>query len=294
MMARYLLSILLIAGWCCSALAQGVAPINTTALVTSTTTLSATGSAILSVPGYGTTGISATGSGAGLTFSAQGWDGAQWVTLPAVPLSGGSYGSVVTSMTTNGNWLVNSAPYQKIQINLTAISGGAETFILTATGSTSLPASNNSATNPLYTAPTAQGSAASLTNPFPAAAPPIGDLVPVAAGSGFKVYKSSAGAVAQVEFAQTGNLTGFISIWDGPSPPGDGGVGPKSTLGGNGVLACAPILASTAAPVIFKFDPPRAFDNGLSVYFADGSGASCLNKVTSDSTTTLLITVQGQ
>lgn len=100
--------------------------------ITVSQSLTGTGTVIVTTQGAGSVSLLASGSGSGLTFAAQGLqgDGVTWVTLPAIPLPG--QGPAVTSMGANGQWIIPAAGYQTVRVNLTAISGGTETFSLEA------------------------------------------------------------------------------------------------------------------------------------------------------------------
>lgn len=284
---------------------SGISVTTTPATTTTTIALTGTGTAILATNGSGTVGVSATGSGTGLTFSFQGYDGIQWITIQAAPINSGTVGAVVTSASANGNWIINSTPYQQTRVNLTAISGGTETFSLTGNPPSGFGINNNSATNPTYVAPVANGAAVSLTAPLPAAPPAVGALAQTASGTGFIQYKATAGNVYKVRVsgappAAYSSGTGYFFVYDAASPPGDGAVGPPATVGATGVIACAPINTDTVVTNIvsveFNFNPPYAFANGLSVFFADAvtsTAASCKNKHTNDGLTTFSVEVQG-
>lgn len=94
------------------------------------TALSAPGTVTVPTNGAGSVAIQATGTGAGLTFNAQGTvDGVNYFTLLlTVP----STCATSTSGAANGNWVVPAAGYKFVQVNLTGISSGTETFTLEA------------------------------------------------------------------------------------------------------------------------------------------------------------------
>lgn len=98
---------------------------------TSTNTLA------VNTQGSGAVGIQATGTGSGLTFSFQGTaNGTTWFNIPC----GDVAGNVVNSGSANGQWVCPVSGWPQARVNLTAISGGTETFTLNASaGSASLP-----------------------------------------------------------------------------------------------------------------------------------------------------------
>jgi hypothetical protein len=88
--------------------------------------------AVVSTSGYTQVALEASGSGSGLTFHVEGKqaNGAAWHTLPAVvPTTPGTF---VTSMSANGYWVIPTAGFQSVRVNLSAIGGGTETFALAA------------------------------------------------------------------------------------------------------------------------------------------------------------------
>lgn len=78
--------------------------------------------------------IQATGNGSGLTFNAQGipLGGSTAVTLPMYPLASGVIGSPVASASANGCFIVPCAGFVSVQVDLTVIGGGTETFSIGA------------------------------------------------------------------------------------------------------------------------------------------------------------------
>jgi len=101
------------------------------------TNFTGTGTLVVSAQGSGSVGVIASGSGSGLTFSFQGSvDGTNYVSIPCVVPS---TGALVTGGTANGTWTCQSAGYQSVRVNLTAIGGGTETFTLNASAGSSQP-----------------------------------------------------------------------------------------------------------------------------------------------------------
>jgi len=101
------------------------------------TNFTGTGTLVVSAQGSGSVGVIASGSGSGLTFSFQGSvDGTNYVSIPCVVPS---TGALVTGGTANGTWTCQSAGYQNVRVNLTAIGGGTETFTLNASAGSSQP-----------------------------------------------------------------------------------------------------------------------------------------------------------
>lgn len=84
----------------------------------------------LKTTGLGTINVSATGTGAGLTFSVQGMqaDGVTWVTLPAY--NEGTQTSTLSALSANGSWIVSAGGYEQVRVHLTAISSGTENIAL--------------------------------------------------------------------------------------------------------------------------------------------------------------------
>lgn len=87
----------------------------------------------VSTQGAAVVSVQATGSATGMTFSFQGTNdgGATWQTLPGVVM--GATTAAVVSASADGIWIVPVAGFQRMRVNLTAISGGTETFTLEAT-----------------------------------------------------------------------------------------------------------------------------------------------------------------
>lgn len=96
-----------------------------------TTSLTATGTLVLTTSGYAQVNLQATGTGSGLTFAVRGtMDGTTWQTLPCVvPTTPGTF---VTSMSANGYWSCPAAAWKQVELNLSAIGGGTETFVMEA------------------------------------------------------------------------------------------------------------------------------------------------------------------
>lgn len=96
----------------------------------------------VSIPTNGVTTVlvSATGSGIGLTYAIQGQDQAgNWTTLPMFTVTTYGWPSISSTGTENAqtaNYIVFTAGYQNVRVNLTVIGGGTETFSLR--GSTAL------------------------------------------------------------------------------------------------------------------------------------------------------------
>ena len=74
--------------------------------------------------------VQLSGSGAGLTGTPQATiDGTTWFTVAAmVPSSG----ALVTTFSANGQWVIASAGFAQVRVNLSAISSGTETITLRA------------------------------------------------------------------------------------------------------------------------------------------------------------------
>lgn len=86
--------------------------------------------------GVQTVEVQATGTGSGLTFSVTGLPingAANRVTLPLIPLTAGIPGSPIQAGSANGDYLVAAGGFSNIQVSLSAIGGGTETFTLTGT-----------------------------------------------------------------------------------------------------------------------------------------------------------------
>ncbi len=101
------------------------------------TAFTGTGNLPVNSQGAGAVGIQATGSGTGLTFTFQATaNGSTWFNIPCGDVSG----SVVTGGSANGQWICPASGWPQVRVNLTAISGGTETFTVNSSaGSASLP-----------------------------------------------------------------------------------------------------------------------------------------------------------
>ena len=106
------------------------------------TAFTAPGTLVVDTSSTATIVVQATGSGTNISFAMQGLPNGSstWVQLPmAVPASC----HVTFAASNNGAWIVSVAGYSQAQMNLTAISGGTETFGLT---NSSAPADLSSCT----------------------------------------------------------------------------------------------------------------------------------------------------
>ena len=85
---------------------------------------------VLSIAGYSGVVAQATGTGSGMTFAFQGTvdSGTNWQTLFVLPPSAAP--TFASSFSANGYWLVPTAGFQQVRVNLTSIGGGTETFTL--------------------------------------------------------------------------------------------------------------------------------------------------------------------
>lgn len=93
---------------------------------------------VIATSGYAQVSVVATGSGTSLAFTFEGTNdnGVTWTTLPAVePATPTAY---VTSGAANGAWLVPSAGWQRIRINVSGLASGTETFALAASVGTNV------------------------------------------------------------------------------------------------------------------------------------------------------------
>lgn len=99
------------------------------------TTFTAAGTLILGTTNGGTVIVTATGSPSGAAFTIQGSSDASsvapasatWTALPACPVGGGA---AVTSISGTGKWAVNVAGMTRVQVNLSALSGGSIIFTM--------------------------------------------------------------------------------------------------------------------------------------------------------------------
>jgi len=102
------------------------------------TNFTGAGNLAVNSQGAGSVGVQATGSGTGLTFTFQGTvDNSNWFTIPCVVTN--ATGTIVTGGNANGSWTCQSAGFQQVRVNLSAISGGTETFTLNASAGSTQP-----------------------------------------------------------------------------------------------------------------------------------------------------------
>ncbi len=107
-------------------------------VVAGPTAFTGTGNLAVNSQGAGSVGVQATGTGAGLTFTFQGTvDNSNWFSIPCVVTN--ATGSIVTGGTANGSWTCQSAGFQQVRVNLSAISSGTETFTLNASAGSTQP-----------------------------------------------------------------------------------------------------------------------------------------------------------
>ncbi len=93
------------------------------------TAFTAPGTLAVSAAGSGSVGVQATGTGTGLVFSFEATeDSSHWFAVNAFKQDG----TIVTSGTANGNWIIPASGYVQVRVNLTAIASGTETFTLNA------------------------------------------------------------------------------------------------------------------------------------------------------------------
>lgn len=99
---------------------------------------------VIATSGYSQVSLVLTGTGSGLAFTFEGTNnnGTTWNALPAVvPATPGTF---VTSGSANGNWLIPSASWQRVRVNLASIGGGSATFALAASVGTNISLNDGS------------------------------------------------------------------------------------------------------------------------------------------------------
>jgi hypothetical protein len=85
-------------------------------------TFTATGAYTFNTNGVASATVRVTGTRVALVAAVQGTnDGTNWTTLQVIPVGGGS---VATSITANGFWMVNTAAFTKIRVNITTLTTG--------------------------------------------------------------------------------------------------------------------------------------------------------------------------
>ena len=104
------------------------------------TAFTSPGALVVAASGSGSTVVQATGSGTGLSFVIQGSVDTTptWQSIAAYTPAGAQV-TPGTALTANGVWVVPSSGFKQIRVNLTAISGGTETFTLNSSAGSVVP-----------------------------------------------------------------------------------------------------------------------------------------------------------
>lgn len=229
-------------------------------LVSGPTNLTGTGTVSVSAQGSGSVGIIATGTGTGLTFGFQGSvDGTNYVTIPCVVPS---TGAIVTSATANGTWTCQAAGYQNVRANLTAISGGTETFTLNASAGSNQPPIGTQGTS---TNVTAIGGNAVSTAQLPVTNLPTTSgglsvffLQPTASDN-HAVIKAGAGQIYKISVTNNSATVNYIRFYN-------------ATTGFNGCNSATNLVYENAIPasttvggLADQWDAGMAFSTGISI-----------------------------
>ena len=245
-------------------------------------------SVVVGTPQFATATVHVEGTGAGMTFAAQGvTSSGALVTLPMYA-AGSPATSPITSASANGDWVVSVAGYTKFQWSLTAISGGtASASIATSNqpavvyapaGGGALPtgastAANQNSTPAGTTATNAQGvqgvtgGVALPVSGTVNAAPSVIAPVSSTAVEGSHVFKSSAGTL--YSFTVTNPTTaGYFMLFDATSAPADGAVTPKYCLPVNANqaigMSATPVAVSFATGIVGVFSTTGCFTKTVS------------------------------
>lgn len=106
-----------------SSRAQSPAPVAVNTVLLAPTVLAAAGDVAVPTGGQAAMGLTLQGTYTGLTAAVQGQitPGGSWATIPAVPFGGAA---AVTSISANGFWTINAAPYVAIRLHVTALASG--------------------------------------------------------------------------------------------------------------------------------------------------------------------------
>lgn len=110
-------------------------------------TLSATGTYVMTNSGLATATLRVTGTCTSLIAAVQvSNDNSNWTTVPVYPVGGGS---PITSVTANGFWKVNVAGFSKVRANVTALSASC-TFAFAGTPGNNTLASSDPCQDPTF------------------------------------------------------------------------------------------------------------------------------------------------
>lgn len=239
-------------------------------VVSGPTNLTSTGTVVVNAQGSGSVGIIATGTGSGLTFGFQGSvDGTNYVTIPCVVPS---TGAIVNGGSANGTWTCQSAGYQDVRVNLTAISGGTETFTLNASAGSSQPPIGTQGTSTNITA--VGGNAVTTTvpvsgtvsaNPAPATTGGLSVYnVQPTASDNHAVIKAGAGQVYSVEAYNNSTTVNYLRLYNATT--GFNGCNSATNLVGQWIIPAS----ATGAGVAKSYDMGIAFATGISICVTSG------------------------
>lgn len=166
---------------------------------------------VIATSGYSQVSVVATGSGTSLAFTFEGTNdnGVTWTTLPAVePATPTAF---VTSGAANGAWLVPSAGWQRIRINVSGLASGTETFALAASVGTNVSLGGGLPTGLL-------------------GAPNIAIDTPADTGTGYMVAQTGAasagasGGIGLLTGTAIGGESGQVALQTGSSDTQSGGL----------------------------------------------------------------------
>ncbi len=234
------------------------------------TNLTGTGTVTVNSQGSGSTGIDLRGTGTGLTFTFLGSvDGTNFVSIPCVVPS---TGVIVTGGSAAGTWTCQSAGYQLVRFNLTAISGGTATITLNASAGSNQPpigtqgtATNITAVAGVAVAGGASGQLAVNELPVTAGGLSVYNVQPTA-GDNHANIKNGAGQVYKISI--TGNATQttvqYVRLYNAAS--GFNGCNSATNL----VYQNAIPFSTNGAGILDFWPTGMAFSTGISICVTGG------------------------
>lgn len=239
-------------------------------VVSGPTSLTGTGTVVVSAQGSGSVGVVATGTGTGLTFGFQGSvDGTNYVTIPCVVPS---TGVIATGGTANGTWTCQAAGYQNVRVNLTAISGGTETFTLNASAGSNQPPIGTQGTATNVTAVSGNAISGGTSGQLPVNNLPTttGGLsvyfVQPTASDNHVVIKAGAGQVYKISVTNNSATVNYIRLYN-------------ATTGFNGCNSASNLVYANAIPpgptttvggLLDQWSAGMAFATGISICVTSG------------------------
>ncbi len=228
-----------------------------------------TGNLAVNSQGSGSVGIQATGTGSGLTFNFQGTvDNSTWFAIPCVVMN--ATGAVVNSATANGAWTCQSAGFQQVRVNLTAISGGTETFTLNASAGSSQPPVGTQGTSTNLTAVNGNAITGGASGQLPVNNLPVTSgglsiffLQPTASDN-HAVIKAGAGQVYKISVTNNSATVNYLRLYN-------------ATTGFNGCNSASNLVYENAIPasttvggIADQWDAGMAFATGISICVTSG------------------------